>query len=69
MTTKYTNESGVCPRCGGIHLNYGVLEVQDDMMAYYPYTCEDCGLQGEEWYKLEFQGHNIYDENGELIEL
>ena len=26
-------------------------------------------LEGEEWYSMEFTGHNVYDENGELIEL
>lgn len=25
--------------------------------------------EGEEWYRLDFQGHNIYDEDGEMIEL
>ena len=26
-------------------------------------------LEGEEWYSMEFIGHNVYDESGELIEL
>lgn len=69
METKYENKQGFCPKCGSYNLDYEVMELQDDMMCYYPYKCEECGLQGGEWYKMEFAGHNIYDENGELIEL
>ena len=70
MNTKdLTNEQNICPKCKGSNLQYQAIEVMDDMMAYYPWKCEDCGLQGEEWYKLEFQGHNVYDEEGNIIEL
>ncbi len=65
----YINEQGCCPKCHGLNLDYGAIEYQDDGMCYYPYKCKDCGQQGEEWYRLEFQGHNVYDENGEMIEL
>ena len=47
---------------------------------YYPYAtnlphietlykCKNCGLEGEEWYSMQFTGHNIYNENGDCIEL
>lgn len=58
----YKNEQGTCPKCGGNNLDYGTLELEGDM-AYYPYTCNDCGQEGEEWYSMRFDGHNIY--NGE----
>ena len=59
---KYTNEQGFCPKCGGDNLNYDAMELEGDMM-YYPYICEDCGQQGEEWYSKKFAGHNVL--NGE----
>ena len=58
----YDNEQGTCPKCGGENLKYDAMRIRDDM-AYYPYICEDCGQQGEEWYSFKFAGHNIY--NGE----
>ena len=45
---------------GGDNLEYGTLELEG-YMAYYPYTCKDCGQQGEEWYYMRFDGHNIYN--------
>lgn len=65
---KYTNKQGYCPKCGGYNLNYCSAEFTDSML-YFPYECDDCGQVGEEWYSMEFAGHNIYDKNGEIIEL
>ena len=65
---NYINEMGKCPRCKGMNLDYGVVQ-HEESMCYYPYTCEDCGLQGEEWYNMDFAGHNIITENGDNIEL
>lgn len=64
---KYHNEQGKCPKCGGLNLDYGTLEVESGM-CYYRWTCEDCRQEGEEWYSMEFAGHNIC-ENGEWVEL
>ena len=64
----YKNEQGKCPKCGGFNLDYQVIQYTDSM-CYYPYKCEDCGQEGEEWYSMEFAGHNVYDESGECIEL
>ena len=66
---NYTNKQGICPKCGGYNLDYQAIQYEDDGMCYYPYKCEDCKQQGEEWYRLEFQGHNIYTEDGDVIEL
>ncbi len=65
---KLLNEKGVCPKCRHEDLDYDVMEIADDMI-YYPYKCNNCGLEGEEWYYLSFNGHSIYDENGDYIEL
>ena len=64
----YKNEQGVCPKCGGGNLNYQPMKYEDSM-CYYPYKCEDCGQEGEEWYRLEFVGHNVITEDGDVIEL
>lgn len=68
MKTKYTNEQGFCPRCNSGNLDYGAVRLEGEM-CYFPYTCEDCGQQGEEWYSMEFSGHNIITEDGDCIEL
>ena len=47
---------------------YGAIQLEGES-AYFPYKCNNCGLEGEEWYSMEFIGHNVYDESGELIEL
>lgn len=53
-----TNEQGTCPNCQSLELDYGVAEFEDNMI-YYPWECTQCNLKGEEWYSLEFAGHNI----------
>lgn len=60
------NESDICPICGS-YLDYEPIELEGDMI-YYPYTCENCGAKGEEWYSLEFNGHSVYNENTEWYE-
>ena len=62
------NNMGVCPHCKEQDLEYGSIQLEGEN-AYFPYKCNNCGLEGEEWYSMEFVGHNVYDENGELIEL
>ena len=64
----YKNEQGYCPKCHGYNLDYQPVEMEDTM-CYYRYKCEDCGQEGEEWYNMEFAGHNIYTEDGDVIEL
>lgn len=64
----YTNKCGVCPKCKKEDLEYGSIELEDNM-CYFPYECKSCGLKGKEWYSMEFAGHSIYNENGDCIEL
>lgn len=64
----YINEQGRCPKCGEFSLDYGSVEFRDNM-CYFPYKCSNCKQEGEEWYSLDFQGHNIYTEDGEVVEL
>ena len=64
----YMNKQGYCPKCGGFTLDYQAIRYTDEL-CYYPYKCKDCGQEGEEWYRLEFQGHNVITEDGDVIEL
>ena len=65
---KLVNEVGVCANCKGQDLEYGSIELVENH-CYFPYECNNCGLKGEEWYSMQFIGHNVYNENGDLIEL
>lgn len=65
---EYKNEQGHCPKCGGYNLDYQTIQYADGM-CYYPYKCEGCGQEGEEWYHMEFNGHNVITKEGDLIEL
>lgn len=47
--------SGTCHACGSERLLYDGHEFDADSM-YFEYECEDCGAQGEEWYKLTYIG-------------
>lgn len=62
------NQVGKCPICHSDNINYDSIQLESDM-TYYPYTCEDCGTQGEEWYKIEFVGHNIDNMEVEYVDL
>ncbi len=64
------NEMGVCPFCGSDGtLDYDCVNNEGDDMCYYKWKCMNCGNEGEEWYELRFIGHNIIDNNGEIVEL
>lgn len=65
-----SNEVGVCPFCNEVgNLEYDCFELMNDFMGYYKWTCPSCGHEGEEWYKLEFVGHNVIDEDGNSVEI
>jgi C4-type Zn-finger protein len=60
-----SNKQGECPVCGKQDLDYGAAEFEGDMM-YFPWTCNQCKAQGEEWYSMEFTGHNVNTEEGNI---
>lgn len=61
MKAKRLTKPNVCPKCGSENLEYDGLEVADDQLyCYYPFTCEDCGETGEEWYEMEY--HKTYSQ-------
>lgn len=55
-------EEGKCPKCGNYNLDYDPMEIEGNSV-YYPWTCEDCGATGKEWYNLEFSEQEL--EGGE----
>lgn len=64
-----SNSQGVCPICGSEGtLDYGAVEFEGDM-CYFPWKCIECEHEGEEWYVMEFNGHNVLDEDGNNIEI
>lgn len=63
-----SNEIGRCPICNGHNLKYESIEPEGDVICY-PWECEDCSAQGEEWYSVNFIGHNVIDEDGTSIEI
>lgn len=66
---KLRNEQGKCPRCHSYNLDYDPAKFEGDQMCYYHWTCRDCKLEGEEWYRMEFAGHNVFTEDGDVVEL
>jgi hypothetical protein len=52
-------EQGYCPNCGKPNLNYGHVEIDGESL-HYPFTCQDCNHEGEEWYNLEFTSYVHY---------
>lgn len=52
------NNQGQCPYCGSGELDYEPVTFEDTMV-YFNYTCNVCHQAGQEWYGLEFAGHNV----------
>lgn len=63
-----SNNEGTCPFCNENNLNYGSAEFEWNMVSY-PWTCSNCGHTGEEYHRLEFIGHNVFDEEHNSIEI
>ena len=47
-----------CPSCGGDDLNYDSSDFDGELVMYH-YTCNQCGIEGSEYFSLKFEGHNI----------
>ena len=50
--------AGFCPRCNEAELDYGGTKLVDEAIGYF-YVCENCNLEGIEWYNLVFDCHTI----------
>ena len=60
-----SNKQGQCPYCNSNSITYSSMELEDNMV-YYPCTCDNCKRYFEEWYELNFTGHNV-GSNGQHI--
>lgn len=60
-----SNWQGMCPCCNSPYFEYGLVELVGDM-CYFPWKCIKCGKTGKEWYNMEFAGHNVNTEDGEI---
>lgn len=67
MKTIKSNCTGSCPVCDNESIQYGAVSFEGEQ-CYFPWTCLHCGQTGEEWYNMEFIGHNI-DFDGESLEI
>lgn len=56
------NEQGVCPICGGHNLDWGDMDMSGDSL-HYDWHCPDCNHDGQEWYRLTFDGHEVLVED------
>ena len=66
MLKLKSNESGFCPFCNSANIDFDSSEMDFPYM-WYPWTCLDCGKEGYEYYKIEFIGHNILDDNNDSV--
>ena len=46
-------KKGNCPKCDSQNINYGPLDISDDIV-YNTIECNDCGHEDEEYYSLTF---------------
>lgn len=44
---------GECPVCGSSDLEFDVATIEDGGVCY-PFTCNSCGKDSEEWYDLNY---------------
>lgn len=56
-------KEGVCPNCGSEDLDYGVFELYDVNLGYYPVTCNKCNLSFEETYIMKFSSQDNVDDS------
>lgn len=57
---KY-QEPGKCPICGSENVDWETCINEGDQL-YYPFSCGDCGINGEEWYSLNYIETKIVEE-------
>lgn len=51
-------EQGTCPYCESWSIDYEPPQFEDDMVNYMA-KCRVCGNVFQEWYKMNFIGHNV----------
>jgi hypothetical protein len=51
----YTQGPGACPNCGSEDLEYDGSKTYDNSIGY-PFTCNNCEWEDEEYCNIEFVG-------------
>ena len=55
----YEHEVGVCPACNTFGIIYEDEGSRDGSALIYKYTCEECGMTGDEIYQVAFSHHRL----------
>lgn len=53
MTTYRGHEAGICSACGSEDVIYERSGLEADEV-YYELLCNNCGANGQEWYRLRY---------------
>lgn len=56
-------EEGICPVCGDVDIDYLGTDF-DSPFIFYNCVCRQCEAQFVEVYKMEYDGFNMDDEDG-----
>ena len=59
-----TAEEGYCPFCGDSDIDYYDTDF-DSPFLFYKCECRQCKKEFLQVYKMEYDGVNVVDENGE----
>lgn len=51
-------KQGLCPNCNSIELDYQSVEWGDNYV-YYPFTCQKCNAECQEFYDLVYSGTEL----------
>jgi len=55
MSTILKGCAGVCVKCGSEDLDYDGVEIEMDGNIHYPYTCNHCKHEGNEYYTVTYE--------------
>lgn len=58
MSKKFKIQQGNCPNCDCTNLSYYDSYPDDDSLIY-EFECGDCGVMGNEYYELIFDGVSV----------
>jgi len=66
MTKKQDNKEGQCPNCKSLNVDYTYTDSDEDSMVR-SFTCNDCGCQAHEQFRMKYV-ETIIDEEWSEIE-
>ena len=60
-TWSTDSEPDMCPKCGGIDIEWGDSDIYDDDKEFYG-TCQKCGADITSRYSLVFTGNFVVED-------